>query len=180
MARIGLFFGTSTGNTRKIAKSIKKRFDDETMAAAVNINRASLEDLAAYDLLIFGTPTLGEGQLPGKSSDCDEESWEEALERLDEADFSGKTVAIYGLGDQKSYPNEYVNAMIDLYDFVTDRGGKVVGAWPSDGYTFNHSDAVVNGQFIGLVIDQDNQADLSEGRLDAWLRLIAGDFGLSF
>lgn len=178
MARIGIFFGTSTGNTRKIAKMIKKRYDDDTMAAPVNINRVSAEDLAAYDYLILGTPTWAEGMLPGKSAECDEESWEEALQRLADMSFAGKTVALYGLGDQKSYPAEFVNALIEIYDFVIDRGGKVVGAWPVDGYVFENSDAIVDGQFVGLVLDQDNQAELTDGRLTTWLGQIARHFGL--
>lgn len=178
MAKIGIFFGTSTGNTRKIAKSIKKRFDDDTLAAPVNINRASPEDIAGYDFLIFGTPTLGDGQLPGKSADLEEESWEEALEKLADVDFTGKTIALYGLGDQKTYATEFVNALIEIYDFVVDRGGKIVGEWPTDGYSFKTSEAVLDGKFVGLVLDQDNQSDLTESRLEAWLGQIAPIFGL--
>jgi flavodoxin I len=48
MARIGIFFGTNTGKTRKVAKMIKKRFDDETMADPVNVNRSSADDIAQY------------------------------------------------------------------------------------------------------------------------------------
>ncbi|GAB2180817.1 flavodoxin FldA [Denitratisoma sp. agr-D3] len=178
MARIGIFFGTSSGSTRKVAKAIQKRFGDEVMATPVNINRVSAEDVAAYDCLILGTPTLGDGQLPGQSADCEEESWEEALERLADLDLGGKTVALFGLGDQKSYANEFVNALGELHDFVIDRGARVVGSWPVDGYAFKHSEAVVDGKFVGLVLDQDNQAELTEGRLDVWLRQIAPDLGL--
>ncbi len=70
MSRIGLFFASSTGNTRRIAKAIKKRYDDETMADALNVNKASPELVAGYSFLIFGTSTLGGGELPGLSTDC--------------------------------------------------------------------------------------------------------------
>ncbi len=103
MAKIGVFFGSTSGKTRKVAKMIKKKFDDALMADPININKASPDDLAAYEYLILGTPTMGEGQLPGLSADCEEESWEEALTRLTEVDFTGKTVALFGLGDQVSY-----------------------------------------------------------------------------
>ena len=103
MARIGLFFGSNTGKTRKVAKMIKKRFDDDTMADPLNVNRATPEGLAQYPFLILGTPTLGEGLLPGLSADCENESWEEFLPKLQDVDFSGKTVAIYGLGDVDAY-----------------------------------------------------------------------------
>ena len=176
MARIGIFYGTSTGKSRKAAKMIKKRFDDNTMAKPMNINRAQPEDLTQYDHLILGTPTLGDGVLPGLSADCDEESWEEALERLASIDLSGKTVAIFGLGDQVGYAHEFVDAMIELYDFVLDAGARVVGAWSTDGYEFEHSEAIVNEKFVGLVLDFDNQAAQSDTRIDAWLAQIASDF----
>lgn len=178
MARIGLFFGTNTGKTRKVAKMIKKRFDDDTMADALNVNRASVEDLAQYQFLIIGTPTLGDGELPGLSSDCESESWEEFLPKLQDVDLSGKTVAIFGLGDQVGYPEEFLNAMGILYDFVVERGARVVGAWPTEGYEFEASEAVRDGKFVGLALDLDNQSGLTEERLNTWLKLIAPDFDL--
>lgn len=178
MARIGLFFGSNTGKTRKVAKMIKKRFDDDTMADALNVNRASAEDLAQYQYLIIGTPTLGDGELPGLSSDCENESWEEFLPKLQDVDLSGKTVAIFGLGDQVGYPKEFLNAMGIIYDFVVERGAKVVGAWPTEGYEFEESEAVRDGQFVGLALDLDNQSGLTEERLGTWLKLIAPEFAL--
>ena len=178
MARIGLFFGTNTGKTRKVAKMIKKRFDDDTMADALNVNRASAEDLAQYQFLIIGTPTLGDGELPGLSSDCENESWEEFLPKLQDVDLSGKTVAIFGLGDQVGYPEEFLNAMGILYDFVVERGARVVGAWPTEGYEFEASEAVRDGEFVGLALDLDNQSGLTEERLNVWLKLIAPDFDI--
>lgn len=179
MARIGLFFGTNTGKTRKVAKMIKKRFDDDTMADALNVNRASAEELAQYQYLIIGTPTLGDGELPGLSADCENESWEEFLPKLEGVDLSGKTVAIYGLGDQVGYPGEFLNGMGILYDFIVERGAKVVGAWPTEGYEFEASEAVRDGKFVGLALDLDNQSGLTEERLNTWLKLIAADFDLT-
>ncbi len=178
MARIGIFFGTNTGKTRKVAKMIKKRFDDETMADPVNVNRSSVDDIAQYQYLIFGSPTLGEGVLPGLSADCENESWEEFLPKLESVDFSGKTIAIYGLGDQVGYAHEFLDAMIDLYEFFKERGANIVGAWPTDGYEFEHSEAIIDGKFVGLALDLDNQSGLTEQRLDAWLKLIAAEFAL--
>ncbi|MCQ4346736.1 flavodoxin [Pseudomonas stutzeri] len=178
MARIGLFFGSNTGKTRKVAKMIKKRFDDDTMADALNVNRASAEDVAQYQYLIIGTPTLGDGELPGLSADCENESWEEFLPKLEDVDFSGKTVALFGLGDQVGYPKEFLNAMGILYDFVVERGATVVGAWPTEGYEFEESEALRDGQFVGLALDLDNQSGLTEERLNVWLKSIAPAFEL--
>lgn len=178
MAKIGLFFGSNTGKTRKVAKTIKKMFDDETMAAPLNVNKATAEDFAKYEFLILATPTLGEGELPGLSCDCEAESWEEFLPSLQDVDFSGKTVALFGLGDQEGYPDNFVDAMKEIYDVVVEGGAKVVGQWPTDGYEFNASEAVVDGKFVGLVLDNDNQTGMSEERLNTWLKQIAPDFGL--
>lgn len=178
MAKIGLFFSSSTGNTRRIAKMIKKRYDDDTMAEALNVNKATPELVAGYSYLIFGTSTLGGGQLPGLSTDCMGGGWEEFLPQLKDVDFSGKTVALYGLGDQDKYPEEFVDAMGILYEFVVARGAKVVGAWPADDYDFISSKALVNDEFVGLVLDQKNQKGLTDSRVDTWLKQIAPNLGL--
>jgi flavodoxin I len=179
MPRIGLFFGSNTGNTRKIAKMIKKRFPDEALFAdPLNVNKATPELVASYDYLILGTPTLGEGELPGLDADCQNPSWAEFLPQLTSVDFTGKTVALYGLGDQEKYSDNFCDALGTLYDFVTTRGAKVVGAWPTDGYDYMASKAERDGEFVGLVQDLDNQKMLLEDRLETWLRLISGEFGL--
>jgi len=179
MAKIGLFFGSNTGKTRKVAKMIKKKFDDELMAAPLNVNRISAEDFMAYEFLIIGTPTLGDGELPGLSSDCDAESWEEFLPKLEDADFTGKTIAIYGLGDQVGYPDEFLDAMGELYEFFTEKGATFVGAWPNEGYEFEESKALgEDGKFVGLALDLDNQSGMTDERLGVWLSMIAPTFGL--
>jgi len=116
--------------------------------------------------------------LPGLSTDCMGGGWEEFLPQLKNVDFTGKTVALFGLGDQDKYPDEFVDALGELYQFVVARGAKVVGAWPADDYHFISSKALVDDQFAGLVLDQENQKNLSDARLDAWLKQIAPDFGL--
>lgn len=178
MSRIGLFFASSTGNTRRIAKMIKKRFDDVTMAEALNVNKATPQLVAEYSHLIFGTSTLGGGQLPGLSTDCMGGGWEEFLPQLKDVDFSGKTIALFGLGDQAKYPEEFVDAMGILHGFIVARGGKVVGAWPADDYDFISSKALVDDEFVGLALDQENQKMLTDARVDAWLKQIAPEFGL--
>ncbi|MBV1789646.1 flavodoxin [Marinobacterium sp. D7] len=180
MARIGLFFGSDTGKTRKVAKMIGKKFDEQTVAKPVNVNRADPDEFAGYEFLILATPTLGEGLLPGLSADIEDESWEEFLPKIEDKDFSGKTVALIGLGDQVGYPDEFVDALGELYAFFSERGANIVGSWPTDGYEFNHSEAVgEDGKFVGLALDLDNQSNLTEERLNAWLSQIAGDFDLN-
>lgn len=171
MANIGIFFGTDTGRTRRIAKYIAKKLGD-VAADPLNINKATAEGFLAYDALIIGTPTLGDGELPGLACGAQAESWAEFLPLLDGADMSGKTVAIFGLGDQEKYGNEFCDAMAELYDCVTACGADVVGAWPVEGYSFKTSQAVLDGSFVGLALDHDNQSALTDARVDAWLEQI--------
>lgn len=171
MSSIGIIFGTDTGRTRRVAKLIAKKLGDAA-AEPVNVNKITPDDFLAYDALIIGTPTLGDGEVPGLDSGAQNESWAEFLPQLDGADMSGKVVAIFGLGDQETYGNEFCDAMIELYDCVTACGATVVGAWPTKGYAFEVSQAVVDGSFVGLALDNDNQADLTEERVDAWLEQV--------
>lgn len=172
MANVGIFFGTDTGNTRKVAKAIAKQLGD-VAGKPENIKNASVDDLLAYDVLIIGSPTYGEGELPGLTAGTSTESWEEFMPNLTGADFSGKTIALYGLGDQAGYPGNFVDALGMLYDAFADCGATFVGFTSTEGYEFDRSKAVLDDQFVGLVLDEDNQKELSEVRLANWLEDIA-------
>lgn len=167
MNKIGIFFGTETGTTRLIAKKLGSKLG-ECAAKPQNINRTGVEEFLQYDALILGTPSYGFGDLPGRSAGCQEANWEEFLPRLDGADFSGKRIALYGLGDQGKYKDRFASSMIHLYRFFYGNGADIVGQWSTAGYDFEQSAAVVDGRFVGLVIDQRAQPLLTEPRLDAW------------
>ncbi|EMA8102649.1 MULTISPECIES: flavodoxin [Klebsiella/Raoultella group] len=168
MANIGIFFGTDTGKTRKIAKMIHKALGD-VADAPMNINRTTLDDFMAYPVLLLGTPTLGDGQLPGLEAGCESESWSEFISGLNGASLRGKTVALFGLGDQKGYPDNFVSGMRPLYDALSACGAQIIGSWPNEGYEFSASSALEGDKFVGLVLDQDNQFDQTEERLATWL-----------
>ena len=117
MAKIGLFYATDTGNTRKVAKIIKKQFDEGEVALH-NVKDASAEDMAQYSARIFGTPTLGDGELP--------ETLTEFLPALDGVDWASKTVALFGLGDQQGYPDEFVDALGIFYKKLKKKGATLI------------------------------------------------------
>lgn len=106
------------------------------------------------------------------STGLSQPSWEEFLPQLAGADLSGKVAAIYGLGDQKKYPDEFVDAIGLIHDVLVAGGARVVGRWPTAGYEFAASLAVDGEDFLGLAIDQINQPILTEERLDTWLAQI--------
>jgi flavodoxin I len=173
MGQIGIFFGTDSGTTRliakKIAKQIKARAGDGIATKPVNVNRASAGDLLGYRALILGTPTYGEGVLPGVANGTDEAAWLEFLPQLAGKDFTGTRIALYGLGDQETYPTHFCDALMDLHRFFSDAGAELVGGFGTAGYEFKRSRAVVDGRFVGLPLDQNLQHLLTDARIDAWL-----------
>lgn len=178
MAKIGIFYGTDSGSTKKIAALIHQTLGGDIAAQPVNINQVDETAFDQYDYLILGTPTYGEGELPGLSAECESESWEEFAPNFDDMDLSGKTVALFGLGDQVNYADEFVDGLGELFDCVVDCGANVVGSWSTDGYEFNDSTAVEEDKFVGLVIDKDNQSNLSEDRVATWVEQIKGEMSL--
>jgi flavodoxin I len=173
MDEIGIFFGTDSGTTRliakKIARNLKTRLGDRAVGKPLNVNRASADDLLACTALILGTPTYGEGVLPGKASRNSEASWLEFLPTLAGRDFTGIRVALFGLGDQEQYPDHFLNAMRDLYDFFSAAGAEMVGGSASAGFDFKSSRAVIGERFVGLALDQHLQHLLTDQRIDDWL-----------
>lgn len=163
MAKIGLFFDTDTGNTRKVAKMINKLFDEGDIDLK-NVTKLEAADFDNYTAFIIGTPTLGEGELP--------DNWKEFLPQLDGVDLTGKTVAMYGLGDQEEYGHEFVDGMGILYEKLKEIGASFIGNWPTEGYEYSYSAAEYDGEFIGLVIDQDNQSDQTQERVQTWVEQI--------
>jgi flavodoxin I len=171
MEKIGIYFGTDTGRTRRIAKLIAQKLGERAQAP-LNINRASLDDFLAHPVLILGAPTYGDGELPGLATGLAQESWAEFLPRLEGLDMRHQTVALFGLGEQEKYGHEFVDALALLHDAVVACGARVIGAWPTEGYTFTASQAVIDGRFVGLALDPVGQPALNESRIDAWLRQI--------
>jgi flavodoxin I len=172
MAKIGIFFGTDTGNTRRVAKEISTMLGVGLAAKPVNVRTASVEDLLKYEVLILGAPTYGEGELPGLQTGNATESWAEFLPKLKGHDFTGKTVAIYGLGNQKGYPSDFVSAMFYLYQAFKECGATLIGGWTTEGYKFKASKAVLDDVFVGLPLDHENQKELTNERLQSWLNTL--------
>lgn len=172
MSKIGIFFGTDTGSTRLVAKKIYSLLGEEMADKPKNINRTGVEELLKYDALILGTPSYGVGDLPGLSVGCQEANWAEFVPALDGVDLKGKRVALFGLGHQERYANRFASSLIQLYRVFYGYGADIIGRWSTEGYQFEHSDAIVDGQFVGLVLDQRGQPHLTEQRVQAWLNQI--------
>jgi len=168
MKKIGLFFGTETGTTRLIAKKLHKLLGDDIADKPVNVNRITPADMLQYDALILGTPSYGVGEIPGRDVGCIESNWSEFLVQMPTADFSGKRIAMFGLGAQERYADRFASSLMALYQIFKGFGAEMIGDWSAEGYTFEHSASVVDGRFVGLVIDQRTQGMATEARLAEW------------
>ena len=172
MAEIGLFFGSDEGNTENVAYRLQSRLGPENVDVS-DIADVSSDEILAYDFIIFGIPTWDFGQI--------QSDWEAFWDDVSAMDFSGKTVALFGLGDQFGYGDYFLDAMGMLHELIIEKGAKVVGYWPTDGYEFDASKALIEDQqlFMGLAIDEDQQEDLTAERLNRWSEQIVTEMKLS-
>jgi flavodoxin I len=172
MNKIGIFFGTDTGTTRLIAKKMAKVLGPDLADKPLNVNRIEIADILKYSVLILGTPSYGEGILPGKSTGIKAGSWEEFVPQLEGVDLSDKVIALYGLGDQDKYPQRFADSLMQLYLVLKNQGATIVGEWSTDGYEFETSKSVIDDKFVGLVIDHGYQGLLTDGRIKTWFEQI--------
>lgn len=172
MADIGLFFGSDDGNTESIAFRIQKRFSAE-VCEVHDVSEVTQLEFTEYEKIILGIPTWDFGQI--------QSDWEEFWDDISEVDFTGKTVALYGLGDQFGYGDFFLDALGMLHDVIKKNGAKVVGYWSTEGYEFDASKAKVEGEdrFVGLGIDEDQQPEQTASRLSLWCAQLQEEFSLS-
>ena len=163
MASLGIFYGSTTGNTERMARRVAALLGDR-VGLIKDVKVATAQDIASCDRLILGTSTWDEGHL--------QEDWAEFVKVLGSVDLAGKKVAIFGLGDQQYFPSFFCDSVGSLRDLVRSKGAEVIGAWPTDGYEFESSKAVEGGMFSGLILDEDNQPSLSEERTKKWCELL--------
>lgn len=161
---IGIFFGSDTGNTEKLARMIQRQFGED-LSDVFDISDSSKEDIERYDKLIFGISTWYYGE-----PQCD---WDLFLPIFKEINFFGKQVAIFGCGDQEDYSEYFCDAMSILYKIALNNGATIVGLWSTSGYNFNTSKSIVhNNKFVGLAIDEDRQPEMTINRVQSWVNQI--------
>mgnify|MGYP000388119494 CR=1 FL=1 len=91
-----------------------------------------------------------------------QDDWYEALDKLKTKNLSGKKVGLIGIGDQFGFGDTFVDGIGTIYEEIKDMGINLVGKTSTDGYSFSGSKAVVDDEFVGLVIDENNQSELTD------------------
>ena len=164
--RIKLIYGSDTGNTELVTEDITKLLDDVEVTTVADLTPEDWD----HDKFILGIPTWYDGEL--------QSDWESYFEEFKTIDFTEKKVAIFGLGDQLGYDEWFCDGVGILGKVVIKGGGKLIGyTQKDDSYDFETSLALADEEtFYGLAIDEDNQQELTEGRLRKWVIQIKEEF----
>ncbi|MEM6978333.1 MAG: flavodoxin [Planctomycetota bacterium] len=167
---IGIFYGSDTGNTERVAEMLQEQLAPH-VGVCEDIGNCSVEDFLKYDVILFGVSTWNIGEIQ-----C---SWEDFLEPLSECDFEGKRVGLFGLGDAAGYPDTFVDGLGILWESLGKERPTLIGKWSKEGYIFDDSRGLVDDEhFLGLVIDEDFEPELTDDRVEKWVDQLKGELDL--
>ncbi len=163
--KIGLFYGSTTCYTEMAAEKIRGIIGED-IVDIFNVKETSLSLMEDYDLLILGISTWDFGEL--------QEDWAAVWDNVSKPNLTGKSVALFGLGDQEGYGEWYLDAMGLLHAELKPTGASFIGYWSTEGYQFEASKALTEdgSKFVGLALDEDSQYELSDERITTWVEQI--------
>ena len=165
MKRIGIFYGSTTGTTKEVAHQIAKALD-VAESDIHDVADVAPSAVAPYDVLVLGSSTWGNGDM--------QDDWYDFADGLQAIDLKGRKIALFGCGDE-NMSETFCNAVGDMYDRLKDTGAEFIGAFNVDGYDFNHTNAMRDGQIIGLLIDDVNHSDMTPGRIRDWAAVVSAE-----
>lgn len=167
MQNIGIFYGSSTGNTQAAAEQLQKEFGVDN-AQTFDVSAVKSNDIEGYSNLIFGSSTWGIGDL--------QDDFEGFLPEISKANLEGKKIAIFGFGDQYSYPDSFVDGVGEIHEALEGKGCEIIGYTLTDGYEYDETKAEKDGKLVGLVLDEENQSDLTSQRITSWVEQLKNQF----
>jgi flavodoxin I len=167
MNKTAIIYSFNTKKTGKVAERIREAFNDDQVEM-VNAEDITGELLMSYNQIIMGVPTWFDGELPNY--------WDEFVPALEELDLKGKKIALFGLGDQKGYPENFLDGLGIMAEILENQGATLVGFTSVEGYEFESSRARRGDQFAGLAIDYENQGSMNKERVNAWVELLKREF----
>ena len=168
MKKIGLFYTKSGNRTKQVVEDIKKLFSGKAEVELIPVEEAWDKDFEKYSNIILGSATWFDGELPAY--------WDELLPQISELKLKNTKVAIFGLGDQVRYAENFVDSIGILAEVFEKTGAKIVGKTSLEGYDYEGSRAERDGVFLGLAIDELNQSDLTKDREKKWVAQLEKEF----
>lgn len=166
MEKTGIFYSFRSVKTGQQVKKIVKALGADIEAVDVDIMTG--DDFMQFTNYILAVPTWFDGELPNY--------WDEFLPSVEDEDLKGKNFAIFGGGDQKGYPENFVDGIGLMANFLEEHGGNIVGFTSTEGYEFEGSVAQRGEQFVGLALDIENQAALTNERIENWSQDLMKNF----
>ena len=167
MKKTAIIYSFNTVKTGKIAKLIFETFGDEKIEM-VNAEEITGDIFLRFENMILGVPTWFDGELPNY--------WDEFTPELEDMNLKGKKIALFGLGDQKNYPENFVDGIGIMGNLLEERGAKLVGFTATEGYNFEKSTALRDNSFMGLAIDYENQGSKNKERVKKWVEQLKTQF----
>lgn len=167
MSKTAIFYSFHTNKTSKVSEKIIEAFGKENLDV-INAEEVNEENFLKYDNYIIGVATWWDGELPNY--------WDEFVPAIEDLDLKGKKFAIYGLGDQKGYSENFNDGVGIFAELIESRGGQLVGFTSREGYSYESSRAARGDQFCGLCIDQENQPRLTKDRVEKWVEGLKKEF----
>jgi len=171
MKWLGIFYSPAGGSVHRVAKMLKKKIgaDKVDMFCVSDIQADKLLD---YKNLILVCSSLGRSTWEREQRD----RWAKFFPSMRKISLKDRFVALVGLGDHVTYPNNFVDGMGYMAELVTKLGGNLVGKTSTDGYVFQESAAETDNLFVGLPLDEDFEPEKTKDRLDKWLAIVLPDF----
>ena len=167
MNKTALIYSFNTKKTGKIAERIKEEMGDDQLHV-LNAEEITEESFLSFEQFILGVPTWFDGELPNY--------WDEFVPALEDMDLKGKKFALFGLGDQKGYPENFLDGLGIMAEILEGQGASLVGFTSTEGYEFESSRAARGDQFAGLAIDYENQGSKNKERVKAWVEGLKKEF----
>ena len=144
MGKTGIFYASKGGVTEGFAKQIAEKLG----ADLHNMKDAKVEAIAGYDNVVLMASSYFFGAV----------------------DFSGKNVAIVGVGSQERHPDSFCSGAADFYDKLRYSGARFVGDVCPCGYEFSFSRMERGGRMLGLCLDK-GDAKAAE-KIDEWVKAV--------
>ena len=164
-----IVYASATGHTEDIAERLDQLLPDSELKELSDLN--DIKDIEGCEALICCTPTWNTGSDVKRSGTA----WDDHIEQIPTLNCAGKPVAIVGLGDSAAFSKFFCDAMEELYTAFKKAGGKLIGHVSGEDYIFDDSKSMTDGMFCGLPIDEDNESEKTQDRLEAWCQTLLSE-----
>jgi flavodoxin I len=161
MDKTAIIFGSTTGMTEDIAKKIASQLNI-AKEDVYEVATITPETISQYDVLLLGSSTWGSGEL--------QDDWYDGIDVLKKSDLNGKKISFFGTGDSYSYSDTFCDALGIIHKALQSSGAIFIGQVDASEYSFDDSISVIDGQFVGLALDETNESDKTDERISRWIK----------